>query len=209
MLDINEKVGTSGYDIQSEMLVELLSSCMKIGDAERSAQALMKKYGKLHTVLSCTEEELCETGGLGMNQALLLKIAAYVNSRRVTDRPDLNIMYDDLEMLTYLQAIFVGLSVETVYLLLFDRQNRLIGHECVGEGSVVGSDIYPRRLVECAMRRKAKGVVLLHNHPKGVCTPSMEDMDTTVRLKHIFAASGIDLLGHYIVADGKYSKIDV
>ena len=75
--------------------------------------------------------------------------------------------------------------------------------DLVGEGTVSTSDVYPRRLIETAIRAKAKSVILSHNHPMGAVTPSKEDVYSMRRFADLFNSAGIRLAAHYIVADGE------
>jgi len=173
-----------------------------------AAEALLARYGTLGTILSETEEELCNCGKFNTSTAILIKLLGYLNSRRVTDSFELGRSYGEVEMREYVRALFYGISVETVYMILLDDKDRVIGCEYMGEGTVNASDVYPRKLLECAVKKKAKSVILAHNHPKGMPEPSKEDISTTKRLCGIFATARIRLLSHYIVADGETGKID-
>ena len=192
----------------SNPLADILSFAMPREKASEAAEALLSKYGTLGTMLSENEDELCSTGNINMNTALLIKLLGYINSRRVTDNFEFGKEHAELEICEYIRSLFYGISVETVYMLLLDDKGRVIGCEYMGEGTVNASDVYPRRLLECAVKRKAKSVILAHNHPKGMAEPSREDIATTKRLCEIFLTAKIRLLAHYIAADGDIQKID-
>ena len=57
-------------------------------------------------------------------------------------------------------------------------------------------------------KKKAKKIILAHNHPKGTKTPSKDDVMTTGRLFNLFATVGVRLVCHYIVADGEVDRIE-
>ena len=181
-----------------------------IGD-EKSRECvdrLLENYGSLATVFSEREEELCRVGNINMNTALLIKLVAYVNSRRVTSSLEMKRAYTELELREYLCAIFLGLSVETVYALMLDDEDRIIAVEHISDGTVNSSDILPRKVLECAKRRKSTRIILAHNHPKGTSKPSKEDVMTTGRLMNVFGTVGVKLVAHYVVADGEIERIE-
>ena len=157
-------------------LAEILSYTLSDDEANRAATALISRYGNLDAILSCSESELCEIGGFGIKTAILIKLLGYVNARGVIDSVEANEKLGDLELMEYVKALFLGLTVETVYLILFDADGRMISAEYMGEGTVSASDVYPRRLLECAVSKRAKAVVLAHNHPHGNTAPSMDDV---------------------------------
>lgn len=171
-------------------------------------RALLTKYGRFSTVLSETEDELCKTGHFGMSTALFLKLVGYINSRRVTDKFCFGKKYDMMEITDYIKALYLGLSLETVYMLSFDDKARLIGCDFMGEGTVGASDIYPRKLLETSIKKKATSVILVHNHPKGTTVPSKDDIIAMRKLMNVFNGAGIRLCAHYIVADGELGRIE-
>lgn len=175
--------------------------------AKKCRERLFGRYGSLATVLSESPEEIASVGDVSMNTALLIKLIGYANSRRVTDRFELGCVHDELELREFLLALFLGSSVETVYVILLDDCGRTISVEHVSDGTVTSSDIVPRKVLEFAKKKKATSVILAHNHPKGSATASGDDMMTTGRLASVFASVGVRLLAHYIVADGEISKI--
>ena len=168
---------------------------------------LLDRYGSFATAFSEDAEELCRFIGINMNTALLIKLVAYVNSRRVTDELKMGVAHTEIELHEFLSALFLGTSVETVYLLLLDSADKIVGVEYVSDGTVNSSDIVPRKVLEHAKRRKCSRVILAHNHPKGRPTPSKDDVMATGRLVGVLGSAGIKLVAHYIVADGEVERI--
>lgn len=183
---------------------------VSIGKDKSSAcvNRLLERYGSISTVFSESEEEICRVGGVNMNTALLIKLVAYTQARRITDNFEFGELHTELELREFIGALFLGSSVETVYILLLDEGGRVISAEHISEGTVNASDIIPRKILECANRKKAKTVVLAHNHPKGNKLPSKDDVMTTGRLFNLLASVGVRLAAHYIVADGDVGRIE-
>lgn len=183
---------------------------ISIGD-EKSRECtsrLLERYGSLSTVFSECEEEICRAGGVNMSTALLIKLIAYTHSRRIVEEFEFGKEHTELELREYLAALFIGASVETVYVLLLDDSDRVISLEHISDGTVNTSDVIPRKILECANKKKAKKIILAHNHPKGTKTPSKDDVMTTGRLFNLFATVGVRLVCHYIVADGEVDRIE-
>ena len=189
-------------------LEKLLAISVGEHKAYVATRSLLSRYGRFSTVLSENEDEICRAASIGMSTALLIKLAGYVNSRRVTDLFEFGKKYDTMELLDYVKALFMGVSVETVYLVSFDDKKRLVGCDHMGEGTVGAADIYPRKLLEAAIKRKASTVILAHNHPKGTTSPSNDDFTSTRRLSSLFYGAGVRLDAHYIVADGEIGRVD-
>lgn len=189
-------------------LASTLSFSLGEDKSRAVAQALLDRFGDIDIMNCATVEELGAVEGVTNQAAMLLKLAAYISSRRVTDKYPPGKLMTDEQIEEYLSALFIGLSVETVYLLLFDEKGRFIGCEYMGEGTVNTSDVYPRRIVECAVRKGAVSVILAHNHPRGRAEASVEDMLTTTRLGMVLKSSGVKLIGHYIVSEHGMSRAD-
>ena len=187
---------------------KLMSQSLGDEEGERCVVALLERYGSLGTIFSEITEQLCRTGDITLSTALLIKLLAYVNSRRITDKFEFGKEHTELELREFIGALFLGLSVETVYLLLLDDEGRVKHVEHISDGTVNASDVVPRKILECAKKRSYKNIIIAHNHPKGNITPSKDDIMTTGRLFNMFAAVGVRLCAHYIVADGEVGRVE-
>ena len=182
-----------------------LEQLMRVALGDESANAcrmLLGRYGSLATILSEDADKICSVGGISMNAALLIKLLGYIHSRRVTDEFRMGRVYSDEEISELVKALYVGSSRETAYMLSFDRKGRLVGYDFMGEGTVSASDIYPRRLLEAAVKLRASSVSLAHNHPLGTTKPSRDDLVAMQLLDDLFREAGVRIATHYIVADG-------
>lgn len=189
---------------------EYLSGLLAFSDRERAldyAEILISRYGSLDSVFFAGVDELTEL--VGERTALFIKIIAAVNSRRVTDRVTPGKKYPIEEIVAFTVATFLGQSNERVYLLSFDKDGKFLGADRLGEGTVNSSDIYPRRIAEAAARRRAKTVILAHNHPFGTATPSDADILSTTRLFVTALSFGVLLTHHIIVAERDFSLLEV
>jgi DNA repair protein RadC len=189
-------------DALAEYLRELLFFLK--GDRERVVQALIEKYGSLDRIAEASVDELasvCES----QSAAMVLRLCVDLTARRVTDRIKVGHKYSDEDIEEYVRWQLFGLPDETVYLLAFDGAGKFIASEYAGIGTVNASAVVPRKLVNIALSKGAKSVILAHNHPDGFAKPSGADEETTRALSLVFSNVGIKLCRHYIVAgDGIY-----
>ena len=83
-----------------------------------------------------------------------------------------------------------------------DSGHRLFrdGVERLEEGTIDRAAVYPRRVVESALRRRAPVLVLAHNHPNSDVKPSEQDKVLTRAL--VIAAETVQLkiFDHLIVS---------
>lgn len=200
---MNRKNSKSSSLSLNEYLRELLSF---LKDGETIADKLSQKYGTLYRLTEASAEDIA-TCSESCCAADVIKLSVALTARRVTDTVKVGRKYSREKIEEYIKWLLFGLPHETVYLLLFDSVERLISCEYVGEGVVNASSVLPRKLIDLALSKKAKSVILAHNHPDGFLKPSKTDLDTTEALRAVLKNSGIDMLSHYIVADGECADI--
>jgi DNA repair protein RadC len=98
---------------------------------------------------------------------------------------------------------------EEFWLAALDGKNRLIGTHQVSVGTLTASLVHPREILKPLILSSAAATVLVHCHPSGCVTPSVEDHAITRRLSEVCALLGITVLDHVIVgAEGHYSFAD-
>lgn len=189
---------------------KLLSGVLFAGgfDGPELSRAIVSKLGSPIMALEAEENMLLDA--VGSPAAVnYLKIIASLASRRVSDRFAFGKRHTEEEIEEYLKSIFFGLAVETVYVISFDKSGRAVFSEKAGEGSVNGTNVLPRRIVEIAKRRGAASVILAHNHPSGYAIASEDDVVGSVVLRELLFAAGIKLVAHYVVAGSDCTKIDI
>ena len=71
------------------------------------------------------------------------------------------------------------LEHEEVWLLLLDGSNGLKSTARIAQGGLHGCALTPRDVLRPALRDGASAMVLVHNHPSGDPTPSLEDLEMT------------------------------
>ncbi|MEJ1963936.1 MAG: JAB domain-containing protein [Gammaproteobacteria bacterium] len=107
---------------------------------------------------------------------------------------------DDLERLyEFLQVQLGPRDREVFALILLDNHRKLIDYVELFEGTIDFATVWPRDVVMCALSKCASSVVLVHNHPSGLCEPSIADKAVTTRLKQALALIEIKVLDHLII----------
>ena len=108
----------------------------------------------------------------------------------------------------YCLSILAGHRTESFYVISLSAKCAVLGRRKISEGSLSEVSAYPRMVMETALNYNAHSVLLCHNHPGGTCTPSPEDLASTLQLQRLLNGVGILLLDHIIVAnDSTYSMV--
>ena len=168
-------------------------------DPDSAAARLVAEYGSVDAVISHDADEL--SGLVGGSAVILLKLLAYIDSRRAYDNFTFGKKHTEAEMLDLLASVMIGLSRETVYMVSVNAKGCVVACDMIGEGTMNASDIYPRKLVEYAVKRGAVSVYLAHNHPSGTENPSEDDILATSRVFATLRAAGIRMVAHAVVAE--------
>jgi len=74
------------------------------------------------------------------------------------------------------------------------------GVETLEQGTTNRAAVYPRKVIEAALKRKAAALVFAHNHPNGDVRPTEQDKILTRSL--VLAATTVDIkvYDHLIVS---------
>jgi DNA repair protein RadC len=123
----------------------------------------------------------------------LLVLRARFKSRNVLATPD--------EVKDYLRLQAQGLEHEVFAVMYLDAHHRLLSYEPMFRGTLTQTAVYPRELVKRALANNAAAVILHHNHPSGMCTPSRGDEVLTQTLKCALAMVDVKVLDHVITSD--------
>ena len=106
----------------------------------------------------------------------------------------------------YLSGLLGTARTEAFQAIFVDREQRLIAAECLFRG---GRDVCycdPGTVVLRAVDLGASAVIVAHNHPSGDPTPSKADYEMTRQLGGACRLFGINLIDHFIVADGGFTS---
>jgi DNA repair protein RadC len=84
--------------------------------------------------------------------------------------------------------------------LFLDNQHRLIEFSIMFTGTVDSATIYPREVAKKALALNSSAIVITHNHPSGLLTPSNADKQITTKLFDGLKLLDIRVLDHIIVS---------
>ena len=174
---------------------------LSLADSRRGRElglSLLKRYRTIENVFTVSEDKLISDCGESIT--CFIRLLAHITSRRVTDRFNFGRSYTSAEIAEYLKALFLGDAVEKIYLMTFDAEDRITGCHLLAEGTVVSSEVLPRKAVERAISSDARSVSIAHNHPFGTTRSSSDDVAMTSHFENIFKSCDITLSEHFIVA---------
>ncbi len=197
---------TGGLDSFSphEVIELMLYYAIPQKDVNDLSHRLIERFGSFSGVLEADYDDLLGVDGMGPNSALMFCLYRDVIRRYSIDKAEVPFVYDTIEKIgQYLVSLYVGVTVERAYAMLFDNKMKLIDTVHLGDGSVNSVRLSMRTLAEKALKRSASSIILAHNHPNGTCYPSGDDIALTNQMADFCDVLGLNLIDH-IVVSGKY-----
>ncbi|SHF06214.1 JAB domain-containing protein [Alkalibacter saccharofermentans] len=188
-----------------QVLEMLLFFSVPRKDTNELAHRMLKEFGSLSTLFESTPEEISRRCDVTQNTAVLVSMIPSLAKRyfkgRWGEKPLLN---SSTKAGQYAVSLFTGLKYEAFYIICLDSQNKASHAAKVHEGTINEAPVYPRLIVETALRHQANSVILSHNHPGGSLKPSNADIEVTKRIISAMEAISIKVVDHIIVAGELY-----
>lgn len=184
-----------------EILELLLFYSIPRKDVKPLAKTLLKQFGNLGNLINCPTPKLAKITGTGQTTIILLKlikeILFIINKEQIVKKPILNSWE---KLISYLRANIGYSSTENMKVLYLNTKNILLGEELYDLGTINRICIYPREILKAALYFEANGVILVHNHPSGITTPSKQDINFTTAIKNTLQVLDITLIDHVIIS---------
>jgi DNA repair protein RadC len=185
-------------------LVELLLTLAKPRkDVKQPAKQLIQRFGNLRGILDAPIDQLRKIEGIGPVTAVALKIIRAAATLYLQQNAEGEEIFTDANRIADFWRMRIGSSPNEVFQVGYlDPGYRLLrdGIETLEEGTIDRAVVYPRRVVESALKRGAAALIVAHNHPNGNVTPSEQDKLITRAL--VLAAETVQLkiVDHLIVS---------
>lgn len=188
-----------------ELLEMLLFYVFARRDTKILAKQLLLKFNNLQSVINADENQIKDVKGIGENVILLLKLIQEINCRILKSNIGKNIKKEitlnNLDVTKkYCKNKIGNLAHENLMVLYLNNKCVLVAEEIVESGSSNEVKVNNNLIMKKALNNASTKIILVHNHPTGDFTPSVQDILLTKNLKNLFANFGIELLEHIIVS---------
>lgn len=186
-----------------EVVELILTLAIPRSDVKQPAKALIARFGNLRGILDAPIEKLREVPGIGSVTPIALQIIKATATLYLQQKEEGRDLFTDSAQLFEFWRMRIGSMQNEVFEVAYlDSGYRLLcnGVERLEEGTADRAVVYPRRVIEAALRHGAFAIVLAHNHPNGMVTPS--DDDKTLTRAIVLAAETVSLkvLDHLVVS---------
>ncbi len=195
---LNSPEGLLDYEI----LELILFNAIPRRDVRDMAKILIKEYKNFAKVVDFDptkykdmEEKFSKS--VLFQFALIKEVIKRILKEKLSDNIVLsswNSLYD------YLQATMGHQNVENFRVLYLNTKNHLIHDDVQDYGTIDQTSVYPREILKKAIFYDAASIILAHNHPSGVPTPSKADILITNKIIEACKSIDVAVHDHVIVA---------
>jgi len=91
--------------------------------------------------------------------------------------------------------------------LFMNNKHQVLSFERLFFGTVDGTTVHPRIVVQKALEWNAASVIFAHNHPSGHSEPSQADRDVTQRLVKALSLIDVRVLDHLVVSQSGWESL--
>ena len=189
----------------SELIALLLGTGYKKASAvDLSKEILQGVNNDLDLVARMNCEDLCKIKGIGKAKALLI-IATFELGRRRSLVSNRELIVNCSEKThQYFKPILADLNIEEFHVLLLNQRNKLIKSVKISQGGISSTSVDVRLIFKAALDFYATKIILVHNHPSGNLTPSLQDNEMTSRIVDLGKMIEINVIDHLIITNNGY-----
>lgn len=174
-------------------------------DTNDLSHALINEFGSLDKLLEANPKDISRRCNVSENTSILISMIPQLTRRYLKLKSGEKPMLDSSSKAgDYAVALLTGRVYEGFYVICLDSQNRVNHTELVHEGTINEAPVYPRIIVETALRHRANSIILAHNHPGGTMQPSLADIEITKKITTALEPISIKVIDHIIVAGDSY-----
>jgi len=188
-----------------EVIELLLTFTVPQRDIKPLAKKLLKHFGSISAILDASPEELSSFPYIKEKSIALFKfikqLALLYYKEKTTNIP-LSLNFH--QWVNYCIEKFGMDKEENFYVYYLDSKFSLIKEVLLTKGIIDRAVVYPRQIMELALKYKSYSILLAHNHPNGNTSPSEDDITLTKALRFTADILGIILYDHIIVSEKGY-----
>lgn len=190
------------YLSNEELLAILLRTGSKDKNVKELSSTVLTKLKTIEDMDKMTINELSSIKGIGKVKAITLLAAIELGKRVNTKSFNENITLNNAALINEYFSNYITGDKEKLLVILLDNKKRLISYQIMYEGTSEEVSASPKEIFNYAIKERAASIILMHNHPSGVITPSSADNSITKNLALSGQMLGINVLDH-IITNGK------
>lgn len=202
-----ERLG-AGALTDAELLAILIRTGIPGENAVQVGQRLLNKLDGLRGIHQAAFEDVCQEKGIGPAKAAQIKAAIELGRRMAQESPrELPTIHSPQDAANYVMYEMSALQQEELRVMILDTRNHVLKIEHVYRGSLDSSQVRIAELFRTAVKRMAKAIIVVHNHPSGDPTPSPDDIAITRAIVQAGKLLDIEVLDHLVIGQGRFVSL--
>ncbi|MCL6495906.1 MAG: DNA repair protein RadC [Ignavibacterium sp.] len=203
---------TGSGGLQEYELVELLLTyVLPQRDVKPIAKELLNKFGSIKGIFDANEEELKSVKYIKDNFVSLIRLVKEINAIYSKQKALKKPAFESIEEIAKYCIEKIGHKEEEEFLVIYldsglriQNEKDFPAKEFYFTGTIDKTVVYPRAIIEEALKRKSYALILVHNHPNGKLEPSEYDKNLTKVIEIAAKSVGIILYDHLIVTSDNF-----
>lgn len=204
-----EKLIEHGPEVLSmnELLAVILQTGTKKEDVLSMTGRIIKEYGEKSAISERDTKRLSESLDIPLAKASQIVACGEIGRRLYKKNENsVAVIRSASDVYEYLKEMR-SFSKEQLRGIYLNIHHKVIHDEIISIGTVNTNISHPREVFRPAIEYGAVGIILAHNHPSGVATPSEHDVIITEQLIKAGKIIGIHILDHVIIAKDGFISI--
>lgn len=194
---------------QAELLALIIKTGTKDNNVLDICQEIFSKY-PLKEIGNISITELRKIKGIGKVKASQIKAVFEISKRILSSEKKIlksptekTKIVCPTDVYNLLFNVFFGQTQEKLIAIFLSHRNDVIDYKTITTGTSNQTLISSKDIVLEAMRHGADGIIIAHNHPSGICEPSIDDKQATEMLKKAAKLMDIQLIDHVIISENE------
>ncbi|MBP3379931.1 MAG: hypothetical protein J6K77_03590 [Ruminococcus sp.] len=192
-----EKYGIKSLD-ESEIL-SLLLSYTSVKDCKTASDKLLQNFGSINSVFSGDISHLTCDGEIDNKSAIILKMIPELSRLYTQSGEKIKYLRNIGEAKQYFDSFYTGITEERICIVSVNTDMKIIDvySSSSGMSDSVNADI--RKITDNAIKSKAYGIFIAHNHPMSSSQPSASDYAITGEIIKAMRLYDIKVFDHIVV----------
>ena len=106
--------------------------------------------------------------------------------------------------LDFLRLNLENKEYEVFAVMFLDTKNRMIEFKEMFRGTIDSAPVFVREIAKESLYLNASALIIAHNHPSGISTPSEADKAVTENIRVALELFNIRVLDHFVIGSGEY-----
>lgn len=204
-----EQLGAEALTDEELLAVVIKSGCRGKSAVELAGEILYqdKSISGLLRLMYISEEDIRCIRGIGRVKLIQIACISELSKRIAREQAEKRLSISCPESVAdYYMETLRHKSEEEVHLMLLNARNEMMKSLMISRGTATYSAVSPREVFMAALKYRASGIIMVHNHPSGDPSPSRDDIALAQNVLKLGEMMCIPLRDFMIIGDNIYTS---